>query len=882
MQSVRWNRAEPAAPADSVPGLCLLPRTMDTRRREAAAVARLARRSQGVIISSTPGEGRASVARAAAARLGIDDLPQLVCGHHTTAQQLGAWYRSNVGLGYLLLRDADLLGADTIDVLGAMTADPETCLLLTCTDKTLDEVGPDLRGTAAEFIVASWQRHRLAHVRLGPLSPEELAVAAAPALEDSGLDSLQLGIIVYGSRGSLVLATDLAEDAAAAPERVPRHLAAAWNESFPMSAPTRSRILEKLGDLPPDVVEAVRHLHPLGSIDNDVVSTLLGHELHTRLAGSSALLSHRSHTLEVDLLTSSVLHSTSSALSETPSLVHRMDQARRAGVTLPPGCTQTLAEHRILRGDTNADAELFLAAGRSATRLGQPERALQFARVAAGIGTDRREQPIEWYAKLQLNLQREVLDDAAEFWQEHPEKITLDHLYCASIAASWSPEVPDWLCRYLDTQAHRDVAEILNVLLERQPLDAPAAHRLGTVGSDPSAPIPVRQSAFALALIQALREGDPQRLERLVVRARTFSGALQEVLTADTGVSYNSRLVFDQVLTTARLVSGTGLDGILKFLREANLSALGYEVRSGRQAGVATSFMNCVFWLVLGNPSAAARDHATTMATMDRCMFRPVNALLADFGSLFEPGKQYETEELRGRHLFLTRRDGVQGEPAESWLPTWFRLFPAAAALRGNGPDAQAGAELLVAQLPDRLSPSPAAIRTYLQAKTAQDPESLYSAAGDLLTTGQTALGLDALEGAKELFLLRRSAVRARDCLLEIERLTAGSDSGPPYTEPSGTPPQPVRPTRPGQRGRHPMMPATAEPPSAPPAGLSSREFEVCLLVAEGLNNPQIAEKLVLSVRTVESHVFQARTKLGAGRRREIPELLHKALCRPS
>jgi DNA-binding CsgD family transcriptional regulator/tetratricopeptide (TPR) repeat protein len=54
-------------------------------------------------------------------------------------------------------------------------------------------------------------------------------------------------------------------------------------------------------------------------------------------------------------------------------------------------------------------------------------------------------------------------------------------------------------------------------------------------------------------------------------------------------------------------------------------------------------------------------------------------------------------------------------------------------------------------------------------------------------------------------------------------------------------------------------------PPAAPayPAGLSAREAEVLRLVAQGLTNSQVAERLYLSPRTVENHLRSIYGKLG-------------------
>ena len=55
----------------------------------------------------------------------------------------------------------------------------------------------------------------------------------------------------------------------------------------------------------------------------------------------------------------------------------------------------------------------------------------------------------------------------------------------------------------------------------------------------------------------------------------------------------------------------------------------------------------------------------------------------------------------------------------------------------------------------------------------------------------------------------------------------------------------------------------------ANPAGLTARQLEVLALLAEGLTNAEIAERLVVSQRTAEHHVAAVLTKLGATTRKE-------------
>ncbi len=55
---------------------------------------------------------------------------------------------------------------------------------------------------------------------------------------------------------------------------------------------------------------------------------------------------------------------------------------------------------------------------------------------------------------------------------------------------------------------------------------------------------------------------------------------------------------------------------------------------------------------------------------------------------------------------------------------------------------------------------------------------------------------------------------------------------------------------------------------------LTGRQREIIELVAAGLSNKEIADRLVTSVRTVEGHVYRAYQRLGAGSREELIEML--------
>ncbi|MFN8032390.1 MAG: LuxR C-terminal-related transcriptional regulator [Mycobacterium sp.] len=68
------------------------------------------------------------------------------------------------------------------------------------------------------------------------------------------------------------------------------------------------------------------------------------------------------------------------------------------------------------------------------------------------------------------------------------------------------------------------------------------------------------------------------------------------------------------------------------------------------------------------------------------------------------------------------------------------------------------------------------------------------------------------------------------------------------------------------------VTPALRE--AADPLPLTGREREIVMLIADGMSNREVAERLTLSVRTVESHIYRAMARTGTASREELAALL--------
>ena len=66
-----------------------------------------------------------------------------------------------------------------------------------------------------------------------------------------------------------------------------------------------------------------------------------------------------------------------------------------------------------------------------------------------------------------------------------------------------------------------------------------------------------------------------------------------------------------------------------------------------------------------------------------------------------------------------------------------------------------------------------------------------------------------------------------------------------------------------------PVSRASADPEQVARLGLSKREYEILLLISDGLSNQQIAGKLFVSENTIKKHISNLFLKMDVERRTE-------------
>lgn len=155
-----------------------------------------------------------------------------------------------------------------------------------------------------------------------------------------------------------------------------------------------------------------------------------------------------------------------------------------------------------------------------------------------------------------------------------------------------------------------------------------------------------------------------------------------------------------------------------------------------------------------------------------------------------------------------------------------------------------------LAVLADTLSgPFVDACRTFAAATTEACPEQLYSAAKEFERIGSLLSAADAFAQASLAY--RKAGDRKRrsvDAAAHADRLAVACGGI-----------------------KTPAIKAAANP-----LPISLREREIADLIAQGASNKQIAERLFLSVRTVEGHIYRACNKLDVGDREALGHVVSR------
>ena len=135
--------------------------------------------------------------------------------------------------------------------------------------------------------------------------------------------------------------------------------------------------------------------------------------------------------------------------------------------------------------------------------------------------------------------------------------------------------------------------------------------------------------------------------------------------------------------------------------------------------------------------------------------------------------------------------------------------------------------------------------RAHLTAAAQQNPVELVRAAQRLQRLELWAPAAFAASTARTIYLSRRTVSGVRECDDRLDALEAHLAGSLPWYR-------------------------TGTLPTAHFARLTPRELEVARLAAKGMSNAALALRLGCSVRTIESHLAQAKAKLGAHSRQEL------------
>lgn len=846
---------------------------------------------RSVLILAPAGFGRSFVASSALAHLPAPaGTRTIVCPPRSSLDRFEQQLKAAPTSAVLLIDDAQYLDPDSLDLLIARIQLGYPTIVTARTD-TEHIPDPDAASPTTRLLEL-WQDRQIERIDLQPLPDKELGDLIARTIDPAQLDSLTLATIIRLSGGSPLLAQELAQDAA----NVRRaHYAAGRH---PLLTP--AIVSGRISDL----------LHPeLRCIDDDLAArAIVLHELGvlprssaTRLLGSRAVEELIRHRVAVTLpgddliavkgLHADVLHSVRSMPALTAARQHtqeRLLEDWRRHLRLSEDQLALLAHHLLRTPEALTPEEhrpgavVLLRSARNAVRRGAFAVAEEVARSALLLDEScggRVELAQSHLGEGRIAEAHEALDTVV--FLSPDDHRAEEHLYTRMITESWGPQLSEGTRTMLDAfiasenPAQRAFGIVLDAWTGRRGFVESTFRELSRIGNDSTVPESTRLWALALLVLIQINGQDADALERAIHAGRALRASLMSNRAETEGAFAEDALsAFLLSATCARIITGVTASGL-----QHDLDELAQRITDRSQT---TSSMDRLAVLFTSGLSAYIRGD---LALSDVEMTAAGQQLSPLIHSCMAAYLQVLHAAIRFRIGHSSdRREILSGLPAsEQFHPAWrelyermlnsvVRLVPSSDPLLDVSPHGDLPwlrltalyfsalydgtlSRALDALLPrDReiTFPRSIAMIAHIDADASGDPNDFVRAAELLAAQRMNMPAARAYEAARAAFVTRRATGRANECAQMAEALTGRRSNGATVTAH-------VRAPKPSDQ-------------------LSRREREVCDLVSEGLSNQQIAERLFLSVRTVESHVLQARAKLGAERRTDIAALLRDDL----
>jgi DNA-binding NarL/FixJ family response regulator len=740
----------------------------------------------------------------------------------------------------------------------------------------------------------AWLRGDLARIDVPPVPPSELldlVLASEPQLV---LDDLQLGTLISMSDGYPMVALDLAAEACAEPSRVPPRYPRPEVDVNTFGRLAQLRLAARLDSLDPCLRSATAGLAAVSPLPLTTASRIFGTRAVTELI--SLRIAHQQYEGRNAVVWVSPLQA-ASAQSRFVDSTHDdltlpgLAALSHAGYNIGESAGFQLAHHLQLTAQELDEVETGLLVDSSAVacRLGDEEEARALLRTAHRLGRMTAEaQAKADLVGLQLAMLRRDFDDAAEHAEHlvrHVPNPDVGMLYWCAVAVAWHPQTPLWWTNFVDTVTEPgrvDAITVFRSYMGTLPEGHDSVQETLRIGMDDRADPGVRLLALAFLCPALLHAGEPDLLERVI------STGIQLGATDGPGrKGHRSEFSVDAyqlfILAAATVGSLAGLQGsaLAPAVSAILVEATGLNTRVGWQSTLTSAWLAALIRFRHAEFDVAGLDFAISSRVLKPTFFplmwltsisfqtsiqRAAGQHMRTDGALVQRATSCVTEYVAGLLGTVLRScEDTNPDEAMTASPGWVpRIILHGDVMAGRVSAAHALDVIARAEPLD--SPAARARVLHLQGLKTMDPQQLMRAGRELASLGYFAAAKHAFEHARAWFLSARSASKASEANRELDKLATLTVTGF-YSNPARVSEEyPLDAPQSSGGG--------TQTKTGSSVSLTPRELEVCQLVAQGLTNAQIAARLVLSARTVESHVLQARGKLNAAKRRDIPQAL--------